>query len=740
MRPPESIGGRADALSPERWRRIEEILDEALDLEAPERSAFLEEVCRGDDRLRSEVEAFLAADELGHPLLDRTLTRLPTSCLRELALEQPRVSSVPLGPKLGPGTRLGSYEILSRAGSGGMGEVYRAEDLMLGRQVAIKVLRDETGADAEHLRRLEHLRELEQRLRQLEQEARAASRLNHPNIVTIHGIGEERGTPYIVMEHVEGRTLRELQASGPLPARDLFRLGTQMATGLAKAHAAGIVHRDLKPENVMVSADGFVKILDFGLIKLIADDPQGDSGDGDGEHPRGGESSRRSRLVGTVGYMSPEQVRREPVDFRSDQFALGAILHEMATGRPAFRREGTAETLAAILESGPRPPLGDELPVRFRSLVERCLAKDPAERFDSTEDLARELASFDGSSVRSGEPGSLPPEAREDYLLGLYLLAQRRTAALEKSVEHFERVIERAPEHAPAYSGLGDALALLAGAGHGASARSLAERAEHAATRALELDETLAAAHTSLGFLRFKFDWDWEGAEASFRRALELDPTDANAHHRYALYLSALARHEEAKLHVGEARRIDPLSLIIRVAASRVLQFAGELDRALELCHEALELDPGYAEAHFNLGMCRLYEGKYPESIDALETAVALVGERPLFLAVLGHVLARAGRSDEVQNLLTRLRELSETQPVSPTAFAIIYCGLGDLDRYFEAVDEAIDRRDPIMVYGPVDPLCHGAHEDPRFAECIRRIGLPHGGRLGLSRSPGPPR
>ena len=276
---------------------------------------------------------------------------------------------------LAAGTRLGNYEILSDLGSGGMGEVYKAKDLKLGRDVAIKVLPQEMAADSSRLRRFE-------------QEARAASALNHPNIVTIYEIGEHEGTPFIAMEYVKGETLREILADGPLPNDKLIRYARQMAEGLAKAHQAGIVHRDLKPENVMVTDDGLVKILDFGLAKLM---PQ--STDADSEMDTVTKATQQGVILGTLQYMSPEQAASRPIDYRSDQFSFGSILYEMATGRLAFKKDTMPQTLAAIIEDEPEPirKLNVEIPTQLSEIVERCLAKDPNERYESTADLAREL-------------------------------------------------------------------------------------------------------------------------------------------------------------------------------------------------------------------------------------------------------------------------------------------------------------------------------------------------------------
>jgi len=282
------------------------------------------------------------------------------------------------GSPLSRGSRLGGFEIVAPLGAGGMGEVYRARDSRLGRDVAIKVLPQAMSSDPERLKRFE-------------KEARAASALNHPNIVTIYETGSADGVPWIAMEHVEGETLRKVLVGGALPFKKLLNVATQIAEALARAHEAGIVHRDLKPENVMVTKDGLVKILDFGLAKLSG--------------PLSGGSDKESQLptvtgtspgivVGTVGYMSPEQASGEKVDFRSDQFAFGSMLYEMATGRPPFQRKTAVDTLSAILNEEPAPmaSVAPRTPTPLRWIVERCLAKEPRGRFSATDDLARDLA------------------------------------------------------------------------------------------------------------------------------------------------------------------------------------------------------------------------------------------------------------------------------------------------------------------------------------------------------------
>jgi serine/threonine protein kinase len=257
------------------------------------------------------------------------------------------------------GRKLDHYEIQEKLGEGGMGQVYLARDGKLSRQVAVKVLRDQFSSDARSLRRFE-------------QEARSVSVLNHPNIVTIHDIGNVQGTPFIVMELVEGESLRTLLKEGPLPMRTTLKLAAQAAEGLAKAHGVGVVHRDLKPENLMVTADGFLKILDFGLAKLHSPSTMSDS-------MQTMEATHPGTVVGTLAYMSPEQASGRDVDFRSDQFSLGLITYEMAAGKNPFKKNTGAQTLAAIIDETPEPlrSLNPAVPPAFQEIVERCLAKSP---------------------------------------------------------------------------------------------------------------------------------------------------------------------------------------------------------------------------------------------------------------------------------------------------------------------------------------------------------------------------
>ena len=304
---------------------------------------------------------------------------------------------------LEPGTQLDAYEIVAPLGAGGMGEVYRARDTKLGREVAIKTLPADVVTD-------------DSRRERFEQEARTASALNHPAIVTIYGVGAHAGAPYIAMELVTGNSLEELIGTG-LSKEDVIRYATELAAGLSAAHAAGIVHRDLKPANLMVTSEGHVKILDFGLAKLRPADVASLAETVDKQ------TTSPGTILGTLGYMSPEQARGEELDFRADQFALGAVIYEMATQKPAFRRASAAETLAAVLNEDYASMARANLPSELKTIVARCLAKNPAERFPTTIALLdglRELSRND--RVRDERPfvavlpfKNLGAERADDY-------------------------------------------------------------------------------------------------------------------------------------------------------------------------------------------------------------------------------------------------------------------------------------------------------------------------------------
>jgi Tol biopolymer transport system component len=361
----------------ERWQQVEQLYHSALERGAEGRAAFLAEACGGDEGLRREVESLLEYEDQAENFIESPALEVAAHMMAE---EQ--------GAAVVAGQTINQYKIISPLGAGGMGEVYRALDSRLGREVAIKLLPAAFSTDKDRLRRFE-------------QEARAAGMLNHPNVLTIYDIGttssETGGAPYIVSELLTGETLTEGLSKAPLPLQRVIDYALQMAWGLAAAHEKGIVHRDLKPENLFVTKDKRVKILDFGLAKLKPT-PAGL----DANAPAQLRGTAPGVVMGTVGYMSPEQVRGEEVDHRADIFAFGAILYELLTGRRAFQGNSAVEVMNAILKEEP-PEISEpkrEVPFALVRLVRHCLEKGREERFQSMADVAFYLEALPAAADR----------------------------------------------------------------------------------------------------------------------------------------------------------------------------------------------------------------------------------------------------------------------------------------------------------------------------------------------------
>ena len=790
---------------------------------------------------------------------------------------------------LGAGERLGPYEIISPIGAGGMGEVYRAKDLKLGRDVAIKVLPKEFASDPERLRRFE-------------QEAQAASALNHPNIITIHDIGEQDGTHYIAMELVEGKTLRQVLKDGPIPTAKMLGFASQVGQGLAKAHAAGIVHRDLKPENLMVTNDGFVKILDFGLVKLSPLPSNLDSQMATMSKMR----TQEGVILGTVQYMSPEQAVGQTVDFHSDQFSFGSILYEMATGKRAFERESFAQTLTAIIEGDPEPAtsLNPNLPRRLGGILKRCLAKDPSERYESTHQLATEVGlvspedvgsltkgrrwiaagmllavlavvvglnvdalrgrlpstpsetapapqmivvlpfenlgpsedeyfaagmtdeitsrlgavsglgiisrkralRYAGTEKSTGEIGDelgvgyilvgsvrwastedgsirvrITPELirasdgtqlwsepydrviddifevqsdiagqviqrlgvtlleREHapltarptdnleaytlYLKGRHFWNKRTKRDMQTALDYFQQAVDLDPGYALAHVGIADTF-IFRGWYSVLAPKDTFPKAKAAVLKALQFDESLAEAHTSLAHIHFEFDHDWEAARKEYARAIELNPRYPTAHHWYGGFLSAMGEHQEGMMQAERARELDPLSLIINTWIGLRHYFAGRYEVAIKEYHKALELGPNFAPGHWHLGWAYEQTGQNDEAIAEAQRAIEISQGNPLYIASLGHAYAKTGNEEEARTVLEQLEQESVTRHVSAYHVAVIYAALGDTDKAFERLEGALEERSPWIGYMKVDPRVDPLRADPRFDELLRRARL----------------
>jgi serine/threonine protein kinase len=350
-------------MTPTRREQISQVYQAALHKEAEQRLAFLTQACGGDEELRREVESLLAYQQQDQSFLS-----------------SPALAAVGRGgtgpAPLPVGSEISHYQILARLGEGGMGVVYKARDKQLGRLVALKVLPAGLVADPEHRKRLV-------------QEARMASALNHPNIITVYEIASDHGMDFIVMEYVAGKSLDQLIPRKGLRLSQALKFAIQIAEALAAVHATGIMHRDLKPGNVMVSESGLVKVLDFGLAKLTM--RTGNEGSdattllASGSGPQTAEGT----ILGTLAYMSPEEAEGKPVDARSDIFSFGSLLYEMVTGRRAFTGETNLATQTAILREDPKPAsqIIDDVPHDLEKIIDRCLRKDRERRAQTMADV-----------------------------------------------------------------------------------------------------------------------------------------------------------------------------------------------------------------------------------------------------------------------------------------------------------------------------------------------------------------
>ncbi len=415
-------------MTPERFQQVGEVYDQAMELAPDRREAFLRTACADDEELRREVESLLTAHETAEDFMDQPAVAI----VADLVTKQTSTSLA--------GEKIGNYQVLSLLGKGGMGEVYLAKDLKLGREVALKILPRQFAQDR-------------MRMRMFEREARAASALNHPNILTIFELGEFEGSHFIVSEYIEGQTVRARLQTSPLPLREALDVAVQTASALAVAHQVGIVHRDIKPENVMVRRDGYVKVLDFGLAKLT--EPAVTTQLDLEAITQRVSSTVPGTVMGTVSYMSPEQARGEAVDGRSDIFSLGVLLYEMATGKTPFTGATAIEMLAAILEREPAPLMGgkQQLPSELERIVTKALRKDRGQRYQRIQDLLLDLENLQQQITLGAAAAPLSPVLGKRFLLGavavlVLLIATLVTiSSLRSSPPAVPPNITVAPEH-----------------------------------------------------------------------------------------------------------------------------------------------------------------------------------------------------------------------------------------------------------------------------------------------------
>lgn len=846
--------------------QIEEVFHTVVDLPANQRAAYLEQLHGENRSLCAEVRSLISAFEGSDGLMDEPAFNLGLNVLSRTAA--PSMAGKAVGP----------YRIISQLGKGGMGEVYLADDTRLERKVALKFLSRELIGD-------------EWAKRQLIKEAQAVAILDHPNICPVYGIEEFQKLTFIVMQYVEGQTLSELIERKAITVDRIVPLARQIVGALAEAHAHGIIHRDIKPRNIMVTPSGQVKVLDFGLAKSV--------------HPRKAVESIEDSISnltvgglvpGTVSYMSPEQLRGEKLDFRSDIFSLGTVLYEIASGINPYARENYAETISSILTHTPMPLLQVQ-PNSHKGLdaiIQRCLVKDRERRYQSASALLLEFENIEhqnrsnplwnvylnlragtllaifllvivasaifylkwmpkthsiavlpitcegipadvcaGSSIREtivarlsrrsdlklitaeAQPTSLDsaanpqtigsklgveavligrifkrgdstilqtrlesttsvsrlteneyvlpsqavplyeelsvrlafypdtpptedekksvallaaiqnrdPEAVELYLRGSHYWNKRDRENIPKAIEFFEKAIDRDPVYALAYSGLANCYVVMSSVAYGTlTPKDAMERASAAARKALEIDPNLAEAHTSLGVVQMRYQWNWLEAEKSLKRAIELKPDYPLAHYWYSNLLGMTGRMTEAIAESETAKSLDPLTPLFITNLGRAYYRARGYDKAIDYFTRVLDEKPDNTSAKYVLAYAYFQKGRYPDAIQLLEQISA--SNKWLAAAPLGYAYAKAGRRNDAWKILAEMDALPKAENLPAQERAIIYLGLGDNDSTFVWLEKSYEDRFPSILALTSDPIFDSLKSDPRFAVLAHKLNL----------------
>jgi serine/threonine protein kinase len=622
-------------------------------------------------------------------------------------------------PDGSPPATLGRYQILSRLGAGGMGEVYLAEDPLLNRKVAVKVLTPDAEGRAESNQRM--LRE-----------ARAAARLDHPNVCAIHEAGTEDGHVYLVMQYLDGTTVAQMLREGALSVDQILAIARGVASALAEAHRLGIVHRDIKPHNVMVTSRG-VKVLDFGLAhtREAADQQITASG----------------VVSGTTPYMAPEQLRLEPAIDRSDVFSFGVMLFEMIGGRRPFDRGSAVETIAAILsEPIPAMPSRGIRAESLERLVTSMLAKNASQRpsmatvlaeIERAASLQDDEASIATTFVnrtdvstaqravtsRSSRTPINNPAQQKLYARGRHLLAKRTVPNVREALTLFEEVIDLDPECGPAYAGLADCFLFL-GFLQTLPPRATFPRARAAAMQALELDGDRADAHATLGYIHYLHDWNVADAERELREAIALEPSFATAHHWLGLMLNAAERFDEAAELLEKARELEPLSPIVATAVAFPHVARGNVGEALRIYGEVIEVAPSFVPVHHYRGIALEQDGRLDEAIAAFDRASELAGVHGESFSGAIHAIARRGDESEARSRLEVLRQDAATRYVPQLFFAVAHLGLDDVDAVWQELEHAERERGVRLTELHLDRRFDRLADRARLEALIERIGV----------------
>jgi serine/threonine protein kinase/Tfp pilus assembly protein PilF len=743
------------------------------------------------------------------------------------------------------GRTISHYKILEKLGEGGMGIVYKAQDVKLDRTVALKFLsRQALESDSEKERFVN--------------EAKAAAALNHPNICTVYEIDETDKRIYIAMEYVECRTLERQITDGTVELDDAVDYAIQIAEGLQEAHDKGIVHSDIKPSNILVTSKCQAKIADFGLARLCCEVAP----------------AKAKSIMGTAAYMSPEQTRGDDLDNRTDIWSLGVILFEMVTGRHPFKGEYEQAMVYSILNEDPESPasIRERVPPDLDTIVLKALVKDRDSRYESVTEilgdltklredmkagvaaavadsethlpsiavlpfenlspdaeqayfcdgLAEEIMSalthveglrvvarssafafrgkgmgireiggelrvgalLEGSvrkfenrirvtaqlvnvadgyhiwsdkydstledifaiqdeislaivrnlkpSLLSGEKErvlerhTVDVEAYNLYLKGRWFWDKRTEEALKKAIDYFKQAVDRDPSYALAYAGIADSYNDLPTYSSYPPA-SAYPKAKEAALKALDLDDTHAEAHASLGLIKAEYEWDWDGAEEEFKRALELNPAYSTARHWYATLFMYLGRWDEAVREVRRALEPDPLCLVINRSLGMILCAAGKCDEAIEVLQRTIELDPNFVYTHQLLGQVYLRKSVYDKALVEFGIEKDSLGSwNPYLENWIGITYAMKGEKNKARAVLDEVSRKSKSMYVSPFQVAHLCFALGENDRGFQLLTKAFEERDLwtrfLKVRSPLFP--ESVRSDPRFTKMLDKLRL----------------
>ena len=738
------------------------------------------------------------------------------------------------------GNLLLHFKVIEKLGSGGMGIVYKAQDTKLERLVALKFLPRQISGNSDYRKRFKI-------------EAKAAATLNHHNIAIVHSIEETEDEMFIVMEFVDGIELKEKIKMAPIQTEEVINVSLQIAEGLKVAHDKGVIHRDIKASNIMLTKDGIVKIMDFGLAKI-----RGDT-----------EITKLGTTLGTTYYMSPEQTKGEKIDHRTDIWSFGVLFYQMLTGEFPFKGDYDQAVFYSILNEN-FPPMklyNPDISSNLEFIVQKMLKKNPNERYDNlsefivdlkspasekvivekkikidkdipsiailpfenvsgdeeneyfsyglADDLMNALTKTRDLKVAAGASaltykdtitnfkevgqklnvktileGSVEKSkysiriavklisvddgfyiwseqynrvvedifAVQDeitfaiieklkvhlqrnerfaikkrhpinckafswYLRGRYFCNHRTGEGMRRGIECFEKAIDIDPDYALAYAGMADAYNVL-GTYYYLPSRESYPKVIGASRKAIDLDNSLAEAHCTLGCAKYVYNWEWNEAEKSFLNGLKINPDYSFVHAGYAHFLLLLGRFDEAQKEILRALELDPIGLITTSIAGYTYFLRRDFNSAMKEFNKALDIDPDFYPLLELIAQVYEQKGMLDKALEIKKTAYVKSEMNPVALAGLGHTYALSGNKKEALEILDQLREKSKTEFVSASDFAIVYLGLNDTERIFHWLEKSFEEKAPFMCYLKVDPRFNKIRSDKKFNEMLKKVGF----------------